>query len=111
MKEVKLEAMKSFLSEADKANGWEWKGHVALNVGIYRHYGHGTGWGQWGIGPKARDAWYPDFEHIVYLTRRNGSWQVERRGTEFGGALGRGRNPFMTDNFEKVAFTCAAVPK
>jgi hypothetical protein len=120
MKDVKLQVIKSFLSEADKANGWEWKGHVGLNVRIFRSYSHGPGWSEWALGPEARTAWYPSFEHLVNLTRRNGRWQVEPRAADFGGVLGgdavrnlmrQFKEQLVTDNFEKVDFTCASVPQ
>lgn len=109
MKGVKLVVVEEFLNEAEKANGWEWRGSVWLQGSMFRKYDDGRGWEQWSLWTGDWIINFPgDFERRVYLTRISGRWQVVPMSSDPGGAAS---GLFILIRFRKVDFTCGAIPK
>ena len=81
------------LTEADRLNGFEWKGHFSVSIGVHRYY-QGGRWGAWGDPVGA----YVSFN----ITRFKGEWYLH------GGPFELRSEPIPP---QLQPITCSNIPK
>ena len=78
LRDIKIAASTSTLSEADKLNGVEWGGQVHLEAGAFRSYNGipGTTWSEW-LSPPQAPMGYVD---TLVVQKIKGKWDVSELG-------------------------------
>ena len=110
MKDLTIKSEIKELSDADKANGIEWKGTVIVEAKTYREYSKRNGWEEWKSGTlegntNFRKQTVPIFTTSMSILAGNpGLFWVEKKN-------GKLELPKNLSSAQKISFNCDNLPK
>jgi len=99
LKDVSFFVISHGVGEAEKLNGYEWKGAIGANYKAGRYYEQDKGWSEW----ESRLFRLSDSSpNILTVTKKNGAWQ-------FGPLYNETHRNYNPEYFKKIS--CSEIPQ